>query len=428
MKNKKTTAIIIATLAAVGLLGALLVYGFVAGGKRNDPHNVKATLSMWGLDKGSNYSDIIAAFREEYPNVTITYRAFTDPDVYDKTLIDALAAGKGPDIFGVSNGDARRKRDKIFPLPPSAYTVAQLRADFPDTVVRDFSYSGSVYALPLYVDTLALIYNRELLNEAGIAFPPETWETVQEIAPALTKYDGDAIAQSAIALGGAANIPNAKDIVSALWYQNGVSVVDEGYTKAVFGTESAVSPFDFYLQFAHPSSAVYAWNETLPAARDLFAAGKLAMLVDYDEGKDLVAARAPFVDLDVAELPQLDGAAKATYARYWGWTVARQSGYPNLAWEFIRTMATNRSYAENYLSRSGRPPALRVLIAKYAGDGERGVFARQALIGRAWQDPDGNQTTGIFADMIQSGKTAQSLLTVLRDGAAKVTNLMTARF
>jgi len=42
--------------------------------------------------------------------------------------------------------------------------------------VDDFLYQGQPYASPLSINTLALFYNRDLLNEAGIVLPPVTWE------------------------------------------------------------------------------------------------------------------------------------------------------------------------------------------------------------------------------------------------------------
>ncbi len=429
MGNKKITIAVIGVLVAVALLGVLIVYGIVAGGKKNSPQNVTATLSMWGLDDGNNYSDIFAAFKKAYPNVTIAYRGFTDGEIYESALVNALAAGQGPDIFEVQNSDARNEADKIFPLPASVYSAAQVSADFPDTVAHDFVYHNLVYALPLSIDTLALIYNQDLFNAGGVALPPTTWSGVQSVVPQLTKYASGTVAQSAIALGTAGNIPNAKDIVSALWYQKGVSVTDGAYTRGAFATQDAADALNFYLQFARPSSQAYTWDASLPNARDMFAAGRLAMLIDDDEGMHIIAEKAPFIHMGVAELPQLaSSTVKATYARYWGWTVARQSKQPQLAWAFVRGMATNPAYAEGYMLKSKQPPALRTLIAKYAGSGSLGVFARQALVGEAWQDPDSTQTDGIFVTMIQNAGTAPSTLPVLQDAAAQLTNLMTPRF
>ena len=59
-----------------------------------------------------------------------------------------------------------------------------------------------IFAMPLYSDTLALYYNKDLLSQAGIARPPRTWEELEIQVQTLTKIDeyGN-ITQSGISMG-----------------------------------------------------------------------------------------------------------------------------------------------------------------------------------------------------------------------------------
>jgi len=70
----------------------------------------------------------------------------------------------------IRNNDLPRKFNKIFPLPTTKYSVNQLKIDFPETVKRDFAPYDKIYALPVSVDTLALIYNEDLFNRAAMFF------------------------------------------------------------------------------------------------------------------------------------------------------------------------------------------------------------------------------------------------------------------
>ena len=75
-----------------------------------------------------------------------------------------------------------------------------------------------IYALPYSVDTLAMYYNKDLFNNAGIVNPPEYWNAeFQEDVKKLTKQNNKGeIVQSGVAIGGAYNIERSTDILSIL--------------------------------------------------------------------------------------------------------------------------------------------------------------------------------------------------------------------
>ena len=419
MKDNKLTIVVGVVIGAAVLVGGFLAYGMIFGGGES-PYDISATITMWGFDPEDAYSSAFAGFNSIYPNVKFEYRRFTDEERYDEVLLDAMAAGRGPDIFAVQNTDLARKADKIFPLPVSMYTVQELRRDFPKTVENDFVKDGSVYALPPYVDTLALLYNRDLFNEAAVVFPPKTWQEVQDVTPQLTKYSGGGISQSAFALGGSENVENMKDVVSAMIFQRGGELIDEKYDDTL----------SYYVQFGQESSSVYTWDESMGNSRDAFAAEEVAAVFDYASGRDEIAGKAPFVDIGVAKFPQIDGdgTGEATFARYWGYTVSRRSRYPRLAWSFIGMLTTDVNTAEQYLARTGRPPALRSLINKYLSDEEIGIFARQALIGYAWQEPDPVRVAAVFEDMVDSILAGERPRDAMRAARAEISRLSQRNF
>src|SRR5579875_2821760 len=42
--------------------------------------------------------------------------------------------------------------------------------------IQETTYDGKLYALPLYTNTIAIFYNKDLLRKAGITKLPETWD------------------------------------------------------------------------------------------------------------------------------------------------------------------------------------------------------------------------------------------------------------
>ncbi|MGH3321970.1 MAG: ABC transporter substrate-binding protein [Streptosporangiaceae bacterium] len=60
-----------------------------------------------------------------------------------------------------------------------------------DFAWQDMSYNGKVYGLPYYADTISFLYNKKILEDAGINKPPETWEELTDQAKRLQKKGMD---------------------------------------------------------------------------------------------------------------------------------------------------------------------------------------------------------------------------------------------
>ncbi|HDY73292.1 MAG TPA: extracellular solute-binding protein [Candidatus Jorgensenbacteria bacterium] len=431
MKLTKTQIIIIGVLGGIVVVALLFAVGLLLGGKDSSPYEVNASLEMWGVfDASTAYQGAFTRFNDIYPNVSITYRSFDTVDGYENALLDALAAGQGPDIFMVRNNDISRKDNKIFPLPTSKYSLLKLRNDFPQLVEHDFAARGTVRALPLSIDTLALIYNQALLNEAAIVFPPDTWEKLQKAIPQLvTRDDAGQLAITGVALGGSENVRNAKDIISLLLLQGGVEMTNVEYSAATFATRQAADVLRFYTQFADSGTNVFTWHDRMPDSRTMFSDGRVAMIIDYASAISEIRARNPFINIGIALVPQLDGSEAVTYGHYWGYTVSRQSTYLTVAGDFILSLTTDIKNTTSYVQTTGKPPALKTVINRYLNDPDISVFTRQALTARSWPEPDPEQVTNIFEDMIDAVvKNGIRYTDALGTAERDITRLMGRRF
>jgi len=154
---------------------------------------------------------------------------------------------------------------------------------FADVVYNDAVFDNQIFGLPMSVDTLALYYNRDLFNTAGIPLAPTTWTEIQEAVKRLTYQDtAGALTQSGIALGTADNVDRATDIVSLLMLQNrAVMTVGRSVTfqqTPPNGSREYVPGPDavrFYTDFANPVKEVFTWNSQQPNSLDAFAQGNL---------------------------------------------------------------------------------------------------------------------------------------------------------
>ncbi|MCL4498990.1 MAG: extracellular solute-binding protein [Chloroflexi bacterium] len=389
------------------MIFALVFLGILPGlqNKQANPANVKATLNFWGIgDSPSVYDPLIQSFNKTYKNVTINYRGFNGVRSYESAVLNALAAGQGPDIFMIPNTGLAAEIDKITPVPATLFTPLNLQQTFPPVVAQDMVAQNQIYGLPLSIDTLALIYNRSLFDAAGVPLPStwQSWNDFVKYVPQLVKKDADGnITQAAAAIGGASNINDASDILTLLFMQNGVPLDARGGNLGL-NTQAGQSALNFYAQFASPNSADYTWNASLPDSLTAFAQGKTAMVFDYASALPQIQSQNQLLKAETALMPQPQGGTPVAYPRYWAYTVSKQSPNAALAWQFILNMTTNAQNAAGYVSATGKPPALNAVIYNYESDPVLSPFARQALIARSWYQADPAGIAQALATAIQS--------------------------
>ncbi len=390
-----------------------------------------ATLNIWGvIDDANVYSTVLAEYREQHPNVQLNYRRFRLEE-YEDELINALAEDRGPDIFLIHNDWTGKYLTKILPMPAAtkvAYSVVQgtlrkemtwvlqtepsitnkvFRERFADVVLRDAMRTMNVstdpnvadiqqkiVGIPVSVDTMALFYNKDLLNAAGIPTPPETWSQFQEQAKKLTKLGaGGSILQSAAGIGTAYNVERAVDLVTALMVQNGADMADAGgrpafdVIPAALSGQRSVPPsyqaLQFYTDFANPSKETYTWSGSQPNSLEAFIAGKAAFFFGYSYHLDEVRARAPRLNLGISKMPQIDGNPVKNVANYWFWTVSKKTKNANLAWNFLNYLAKPEN-AKKVLDIAKRPAAIKSLLPGQLDNEDVGVFAAQVLTAVSW--------------------------------------------
>jgi ABC-type glycerol-3-phosphate transport system substrate-binding protein len=406
--------LVIIGIVVVIVVGIVLgFFGLIPIFKKQGPADpyfptAKVTLKMWGTDPVTSFQDIIKAYQAQNPTVTITYTQ-QDPSEYEQRLVVAMAQGVGPDIFEINNlwvpeYHGLMASTASLPAGSAAMVTPQMMASiFPDVVVGDFVQDGSVYASPLYLDALALYYNKDIFNANGIVAPPATWDDLIADANGIKKItQSKALALSGVALGTSQNIAHAVDILSALMLQ-GKGYINSGQNGFIQFNKHAIDALSFYTQFADPSSDNYSWNNTFPDSRTAFLQGKTAMVIDYADFRDAIKKQNPFFNFGTSILPQLAGASAsdmATFGRYVGVAASVQSPNKYVAWHFIKFLTTTPSMAGMYLGFVHRLPALTSLIQQGFG-GDDAAFLRSFLIAKTWREPNESQVASILSGAIE---------------------------
>lgn len=386
----------------------IIVSGFaLAGFGCRQPQAVRETtatsLVVWGLWQDSDVLNPVLRTFKDQTGIDVQYKKIASVASYEKELVEALAAGRGPDIFVINNTWVEAKHDLMSPAPADIITQRDVQNEFVDVVTQDLARDAFVYALPTSVDTMALYYNKDLFNSAGIAEPPRTWRDFQNVVIKLTKVSNlGVIGQSGAAIGTASNINRAPDILQMLMIQSGLPIlsVGQGESRINIANETGARALSFYTDFSNKSKQVFTWDISQDYSIDAFSQGKTAMLFNYAYQIPTIKAKNQRLSFGVAPVPQIEGNSKQiTFASYWPFAVSASSKSPHAAWRFVRFL-TSKSVADIVNKAQGVPPARRDSIPDYASDPVMGVFAEQALKAVTWPRVDIVQTDAIFNTMI----------------------------
>ncbi len=441
------------------LLIALTLVGAGCGGPSQAELQASqpVALDVWRVfDDDNTIRPIMAAYQAIHPNVTFNYKELRF-DEYEDELIRAFAEGDGPDIYSLHNTWIGEYESLIEPLPTSLtipysetrgtikketiYTLREepsisqraIKSEFVDVVAKDVirRYKANaqadavdrVFALPLALDTLAIYYNKDLLNAAGIPEPPKTWTQFQEQVSKMSKVGpNDTLLQTAASIGTGKNVERSFDILSLLMMQNGVTMVDNRGV-ARFGASREEEPLvadsiRFYTDFANPLKQVYTWNDEQPDSFDAFTSGKTAFFFGYAYHAPLIKAASPKLNFSTSPVPQIDGGKTVNYANYWVETVAKSSKHKNWAWDFIQ-FATKQDQVTKYLNTAKKPTARRALINSQIEDEDLSAFVGQTLTANSWyKGKDVEVAEKAFLDLMKDalrGEDIDSLLNKTRN-------------
>lgn len=395
-------------IGAVGLLAVviLLMYFRIIPGFQKRTENVSLTIWLPNTENINALEPILDSYESSHSGIRLDYEQIS-ADEYEDRLIDALAAGEGPDIFTVPADSLKSYLNKITPVDEKKFSLARLQTLFPQVVETDFvDETGQIYGLPLSIDTLALYYNKNLFDQKGVALPPQTWKAAKSLS------DNGLILPIK---GESSSVRNGADILNLMWLQEGVSMVDNSYKSALFDSAKGTQVFNHYLSFPTPTDE---------AITD-FANGKAAMIVDYLSASPLIRQKSTSLNVAIAPAPQFNVDFPVNYANYYGYAVSKKSLVPDAAWDLILFLTTDSGSVSSYLDTAKKVPALRQLIESYKNDPAVGIFAKQVLTSRNWLKPDAGKTDLILNDMIKEVvEETISPAVAIEKAAGKVTDLI----
>ncbi len=397
------------------------------GTRFNEPVPKGVSLKFIGpYDNAGEWSGIISRFnaykrRPEngFISVNISYERICNPicksSDYEETIQERQFKGNGPNIFMIFNTWIPKYKSKI--IPNKTMSINQFKDTFAKVAVDDLTEGETIYALPFYIDTLALFYNEDkFINEGYIDEYPKNWREFEDYVEKLTKFDEDGnIKVAGAAFGGGSNIARSQDILMLLVMQNNMRY---GGNVASFNNIGSKPAIEFYTSFTNPEKRFYTWNEDQIYSIDAFTQRKAAMMINYSYGiQNIVDKTGNTLNFKVAPIPQADSDNIVNYASYWVPVVPKYApciaakgvvvDCKKLAWEFLN-FAAQKENSRLYLDSSDKPAANKALAMEQSGDqyNTQSHFAGQVFTAKSWYHPETSKSDEYLDKMINSIITA----------------------
>jgi multiple sugar transport system substrate-binding protein len=307
------------------------------------------------------YESLVSAFKQHAPDIQVDLIHIPSQNDYRTRLGTDFAAGTPADVVLINYRRYAGFAAKGVLEPLGSY-LAQSRlvkeGDFYPEAIRPFYWQGALMCIPQNLSSLVVYYNKQLFEQAGIAYPTAdwTWDAFLQAAKALTKDTNGDGTPDQYGLGTEASIFRAAPFI----WQNGGELVDPpaAPTKLALDTPAAREAIQWFvdLQVKH-KVAPDRVQEQAEASENRFQNGQLGMFLNSRRGVPTYREITGF-DWDVAPLPQ--GKQRAGILHADAYCMPTASRNKAAAWTFIEF--ANSREGQTTVAKSGRTvPSLKAV-------------------------------------------------------------------
>jgi ABC-type glycerol-3-phosphate transport system substrate-binding protein len=235
------------------------------------------TVKLWGWwqPRMDLYGVAGQRFSDANPEVKVEVESMPMGTLFEKVL-PATAAGTGPSILKTKPTYHFNflMHGLLEPYPQEMFPDSWWEENFPDSW-EAYRYEGENYVFVVTPSPYMLIYNRAMMEEAGLGTdPPETWDDLIEVGKKVTQYDSSGKITVAGLMANQYHWPH-------FTYQLGGNVLEvqaDGTRASTMLSPESVQAFEFYTD-------LYTEHKIIPS--EFLSAGEAigtrkAVMYDYE--------------------------------------------------------------------------------------------------------------------------------------------------
>jgi ABC-type glycerol-3-phosphate transport system substrate-binding protein len=334
------------------------------------------TISYIGTDQPSQVKPLITAFQKKYPSIKVSYKQVPF-DQYDNTISQRIGTKSTTvDVFAVDQPNVAQYAAKGYLSDLSAYKSEAIASLSPAMYSVNL-FRGKLWSLSITNSTQMLFYNKDMLDDAGIAYPsisPSKRITWEEIATNSKKIVSSGVADYGFLLEQVENYYQIQALVESAGGGSGVTgaarltpdIENAGWLKALNWYQGT------FKDGIQPRGV--GGFDTGP----MFSDGKLAYFVGGPW--DVYIFSGNDINWGVAAHPYFQGGKAVTPTGSWSLGVNSASKKQDAAKAFVKFASLDSAGNLAVATGIGSIPANKVAVPKYlvnldavAGDKSKGV-------------------------------------------------------
>jgi len=302
--------------------------------------------------------EIIPRFELENPSIKVTFENAEAEDYADKLFTQAVA-GDAPDVMFVWGNINYNLMQKGQFLVLDDYIEQELLDDFYPAKLDAHYFEGHLYGLPKYVSTIAMAYNKDLLDAAGVEYPDGTWDWNDY----LNAYQ----ATTDVTNGQWGTYVTEEYMEHYVWMNGG-----EWMNADLFGTQSLLNEDKAVEALTYLYDMIYGPNPVAPqpgsiaeqGIHSVFTTGKVAFVESHSWVVTNYIRECDF-DWDFTDLPVAPDGGKAGLTFADGYGVAAQTKDPAAAVTLLKFMVSPWAEKAMALSIVGLQPTRRSIADQW---------------------------------------------------------------
>ena len=253
----------------------------------------------WFLGSGMNGTNFVDKFESENPGIKLNLEVISWNDVHQ--VVDTrIANNNAPDILNIDTFSEFVPDGLLMPVKD--YCPEDLYNDFFPAFIAESVIDDTVWAVPDLASARALFYNVDLLKDAGVEVPT-TWAELEDACQAILDYYNGEIYPWGIDM----TTDEGQACFAYYAWGNGGGFVDADGNWALNSPEN-VEAVNFAVGlvnkgFTNPNPA----TQTRYDLQDMFAAGKLAMLLTTNQLPTYVSDKGGSINMATAGIPANEG-------------------------------------------------------------------------------------------------------------------------
>lgn len=293
---------------------------------------------------------MIAAFEEANPMIKVEYETASWDDYFTK-LQTQVASKTAADVFELNYENFVTYASKGALYDMDSLIAADGDFDpsvFNETALGAFKYEDKQYGLVESFSNVVLYYNKDLFDQAGLAYPDASWTWEDELAAAQKLTDKDA------GVWGSYSPIQFWEFYKTI-EQNGGKIFNDDKTEVLIDSPENIETLTWMIDKIHKYE-ITPTDELMSGQSDgdLFKAGKIAML---RSGIWMFSAfeEADF-EWDIALEP--GNTQKAHHFFSNGVAISKDTEHAEAAWKWVKFFTSSKEAATIRVASSWELPAL----------------------------------------------------------------------